>query len=77
MMDTLRKMYWSNGAKMRANRVRGKRKETKLEMETVKRINEKILELARLNEGEVVMHEEPSDCARWQWDVLMKQETDN
>lgn len=72
-MDTLKKMYWSSGAKMRANRVRGKRKETKLEMETVKRINETILELAKLNEGDVVMHE-PSDCAQWQWDILMEQE---
>lgn len=73
MTNPVYKMYWWNGAKMRARRVSGKRKRTRLEMETIKKVNEMILELAKANEGAVVMHE-PSDCTREQWEGLMEGE---
>lgn len=72
-MNTLKKMYWWNGPKMRSKRIRGERKATRLEMDVIKKINAAVEELAKRNDDDGVMHE-PTDCAKWQWDLLMEQE---
>lgn len=76
-MDSRYKMYWSNGATQMRNRILGKRKAKRLEMEVVKRINTAVGELAKSHKDDPTLHE-PSDCAQWQWDNLwIEEETED
>lgn len=74
--DSMKKMYWSNGAKMMAKRVQKGWKAAKLEMEVIKKINASVEQMAKETENCVTMRE-PNDCAKWQWDLLMEQENED
>lgn len=72
----LKKQNWGNkryGKQERANRVKNKRKTSRLEMSVIEEINRRVEQLAKEN-LKTAQCCEPSDCAQWQWDILMEQE---
>ena len=71
-MNTLKKMYWPNGAKMRANRVKSARKAARLDAEVIKKINAAVGELAKRNEEDYGPYQQRG-LAQWQWDAMLEQ----
>lgn len=75
--DSMKRMYWPNGATQMRNRILGKRKAKRLEMDVVKKINAALEELVKSNKEDAQMHE-PRDCAQWQLENLwVEEETDD
>ena len=76
-IENIRKQYWGMDycRQRRANRVKNKRKASRMEMTVIEEINRRVEEMAKTN-SEAIQLAEPTDCKPWQWDILMNEQDD-
>ena len=72
-----RHMYWKNGCKKTVERMKEENKAKALDPEIVKKINDRVGEMAEEDSRELLRFKEGLELKDWQWEIVLENESKN